>query len=100
MGRRPSVTDPTGARSRGYRLMSLANAARLDEALRTRHSGGSLSIERLAREMGVSRRTLYRWRGARVHEVTVAGWSAIFVVRPGHLGGVPVQCTPWREEDP
>lgn len=92
-----SVVDPTGAGSRGYRRMSLANAARLAEAIKA--AKGSTGIEALAREMGVSRRTLYRWRHARVHEVTVAGWSAIFVVRPGHLGGVPVQCTPWREVD-
>lgn len=92
---RRSAHDPTGAGSVGYRRMSLADAARLDAALA--HRGGATSMLALAREMGVSRRTLYRWRGARVHEVTVAGWSAWFVTRPTHGDGVPVQCTPWRE---
>lgn len=93
---RVSVPDHTGAGSCGYRRMSLADAARLDAALTGRHDGTTMLD--LAREMGVSRRTLYRWRGARVHEVRVGGWVATFVTRPSHADGIPVQCTPWRED--
>ena len=93
-----ALMDPTGAGSRGYRRMSLANAALLTGAVTV--AKGSTGIEALARDMGVSRRTLYRWRGTTVHEVTVAGWTAAFVVRPSHAGGVPIQCTPWREVEP
>lgn len=94
-----SVVDPTGAGSQGYRRISLSNVARLDAAL-SRIPKGSTAIERLAREMGVSRRTLYRWRGATVHEARVGGWVATFICRPGHNGGAPVQATPWREVEP
>lgn len=90
--------DPTGAPGCGYRRMSIANATVLSEAL-PRAKGGR-GIDVLAREMGVSRRTLYRWRGARFHDVTVDGWTAMFICRPGHLDGAPVQATPWREVEP
>ena len=99
-GPRHALADLSGAHTPGYRRMSLANARLIEGALRHRHSGGSTSIERLAVEMGVSRRTLYRWRGCRFEDVTVDGWVATFVTRPDHLGGVPVQVTPWLETLP
>lgn len=89
--------DHTGAGERGYRLMSMSGAATITAAL-ARAPRGSTAIESLARDMGVSRRTLYRWRGARFHDVTVGGWVATFVTRPHHVP-VPVQVTPWREVD-
>lgn len=90
--------DPTGAPGPGYRRMSMANAAVLTAAMERAKT--SRDVDGLARQMGVSRRTLYRWRGARFHQVTLDGWTATFVTRSHHDTVLPVQVTPWREVMP
>lgn len=81
----------------GYRRMTMANAAVLTDAMQRARTARDLTG--LAASMGVSKRTLYRWRGATFHDVTVGCWTAVFVTRPHHLDGMPVQVTHWREVD-
>lgn len=82
---------------RGDRRMTMSAAATLTQALQ--YGRRQASMNALARELGVSRRTLYRWRGATFHTVVVEGWKATFVIRPHHTetAGCPIQITPWQQ---
>lgn len=75
------------------RRMTMANAQTLQRAMAHRKRG---DVPLIAKTLGVSRRTLYRWVGAEFRDMTLGGWTATFVIRPGRY---PVQVTPWEEDE-
>jgi predicted DNA-binding transcriptional regulator AlpA len=93
ISRRSFYGTAPGPEMPGYRAMTISGAKTLMHALSQR--GASLAtMDEVARELGVSRRTLYRWRHATFHDVEVDGWRATFVIRPDQMPS-PVQITPW-----
>lgn len=84
------------ARRAPYRSLS---AARINHLVRAIEGGASPTA--LAREMGISRRTVYRWRHARIVLFKVHGWKALFAIRPvdSEVRDGPVQLTPWQPDE-
>lgn len=91
-----SRPTPWTERYKGDRALS---AAQIDQLVRALEAGASPTV--LARELGVSRRTVYRWRHARIAMCRIEGWKALFVIRPIDSGvrEGPVQLTPWQPDE-
>ncbi len=78
-------------RSNGNRALE---AAQVDAIIR-RHQAGVGATE-IAREFGISRRTVYRWVRACVLPVEAGGWRALFAIRDAdsQVREGPVQLSP------
>jgi DNA invertase Pin-like site-specific DNA recombinase len=85
------MTDRYG---RHGRLLSASEIEHLKRAMAAGTPPGDL-----ARELGVSKRTVYRWRQARIERVEASGWWAFFALRPDSTHPEPVQVSAWFPVD-
>jgi hypothetical protein len=85
------LREPVNDNPREHYTPLTLTVAQIETLVRELDAGAP--IDSLADMLRVSRRTVYRYRGARIVQITLGDWRARYVVR---LGNQPLRLGQWR----